>query len=196
MNHYASPARLRFRATAQPAGEPVTLAEALVHARVDSEEDHALLQGYLIAARQWCEAHLGRPILPTPVAAEAEAWPCGGGFLLDAPIIAVSGITYTDTDGALAAWGDYITRRQPGGAMLLRTATGASWPVLGADPVIRIEAVAGFEDDVPEPIRLAILQLAAHWFAVREPVSVGNVASEVAFTAAKLLQPYRWRLIG
>lgn len=188
--------RLAFTATAQPATEPVTLAELRAQARVDGPDDDALLLGYLIAARQHLEHYLGRPILPTPMRAEIEAWP-DDALLLDAPVISVDGVSHTGSDGQPAAWTDFVVRAGPGGTKWLRPAAGARWPTLGTDPVIAITITAGWLPALlPEIVRTAIVQLAAHWFSVREVVNVGNITSEIPETGKTLLRGLRWRLIG
>ena len=53
---------------------------------------------------------------------------------------------------------------------------------------------AGYGDepeDVPAPIRQALLLLVAHWFERREPVVLGAAPQEVPATVAGLLLPYR-----
>jgi uncharacterized phiE125 gp8 family phage protein len=58
---------------------------------------------------------------------------------------------------------------------------------------IELDVVAGYGDaatDVPEPLRLAIRQLAAHWYENRGVVAGGSGASLPANVAA-LLAPYR-----
>ncbi len=193
--------RVSFTATAQPAAEPVTLGELRAQVRVDDGADDALLMGYLVAARQHAEAYLGRPILPTPMRAEIEGWAgtrdMGGPLWLDAPVITVNSVTYTGADGLPAVWNDFILRPAPGGLKALRPATGADWPTLGDDPVITITITAGWTIDLlPAQVTVAILEIAAHWFNVREVVNIGSITSEIPETGKALLRPLRWRLIG
>jgi uncharacterized phiE125 gp8 family phage protein len=164
---------------------------------VDDNADDALLLGYLIAAREHIEDYLGRPILPTPMRAELEAWPDDGALLLDAPVISVDAVTYTGSDGQPAAWTDFVVRSRPGGLKALRPAAGASWPALGVDPVITITITAGWTAALlPDVVGTAILQTAAHWFSIREVVNVGSITSEIPQTGKTLLRGKRWRLIG
>lgn len=189
--------RMAFTTAAQPPGEPVTLAELRAQSHIDDGADDALLLGYLIAARQAAEAFMGRPIQPTVMTGTAEDWPDSAGFKLDAPVISVDQVTYTDASGAVVPWTGYLLRNAPGGPKVLRPATGANWPTLGTDPVITITIMAGWTIDLlPEPVRVAILQMAAHWYSVREVVNIGGNAIMVPETGKELLRPYRWRLIG
>jgi uncharacterized phiE125 gp8 family phage protein len=198
--------RISFTATDQPATEPVTPAELRAQVRVDDGGDDAMLMGYLLAARQAAETFLGRPILPTPMLARLEEWPGSSGIsgarlVLDAPVITVDAVTYTALDGTTTAWtasaSGYVLRDAAGGTKALRPASGVSWPALGSDPVISITITAGWAAAmVPEDIKLAILQMAAHWFSVREVVNIGASVFEIPQTGKDLLKPYRWRLIG
>lgn len=189
--------RVNFAATAKPAAEPVTLAELRAQVRVDDASDDAMLLHYLIAAREHVEGYLGRPILPTAMRAELEAWPDSGPLVLDAPVISVDSVTYTGADGQPATWTGFVVRAAAGGMKTLRPAAGASWPVLGDDPVITITITAGWTDALlPEVVKTVILQTAATWFAVREAVNIGNITSEIPGMGKQLLRGKRWRLIG
>ena len=189
--------RVMFAATAQPAAEPVTLAELRAQVRVDDAADDALLLAYLIAAREHVEGFLGRPVLPTPMRAEIEAWPESGALVLDAPVLSVDAVTVTAPGQPAVPWADFLVRPAAGGLNALRPATGASWPSLPDDAVIVITITAGWPAElVPEVVRTAILQTAAHWFAVREVVNIGNISSEIPETGKQLLRGKRWRLIG
>ena len=58
---------------------------------------------------------------------------------------------------------------------------------------IEIDLTAGYGpdgEDVPAPLRMAILQLVAQWHETREPVAFGAVA-EVPASVAALTAPYR-----
>jgi hypothetical protein len=72
--------------------------------------------------------------------------------------------------------------------VFIRPTATTDWPELGDDPVITVTVTAGFAE-TPEPIVMAILLLAAHWFGNRE--TVGPNMSELPFTVAALLAPYR-----
>lgn len=193
--------RMAFTTTSYGSGEPVTLAELRAQTNVDDAADDAMLLGYLIAARQAAEAFIGRPILPTVMAGTAEEWPVSAGFLLDAPVISVDSVNYTAANGTVTTWtagaSGYLVRDAAGGAKKLRSAKNVAWPTLGDDPVITITITAGWTVDLlPESVRTAILQMAAHWYAVREVVNIGSTAAMVPETGKELLRPYRWRLIG
>jgi hypothetical protein len=204
---------------ASPSREPVTLEQLRGHVRVDDSADDRLLRSYLVAARERAESILGRPIVPRTVRATFERWPCAGdaGFwlsgaggwggpsfpqrrdqlVLGTPVSSIDAIRYTDTTQTQVAWTGFIARTSPGEVTRVRPATGQDWPTLGIDPVITLDATAGFVI-IPEAIVAAILLIAAHFYLNREEVLTGTrlVAIQLPLGAGDLLAPYRWRWIG
>lgn len=209
------------RTVAFPTREPVTLEQLRRHVIVDNGVDDALLRGYLAAARSHVETVLGRPIVPRPVRAtfydwpERWYWPATGGYgpitggcrntaglTLLLPLVSVDVIAYTAADGTVTPWlpgpAGWIARTSPGEVTHVRPAAAASWPVLGADAVITLDATAGYAA-VPPPIVEAILLLAGHFFANRESVIVSDgraIVAEVPQTVKALLTPHRWQWLG
>jgi hypothetical protein len=51
---------MSLRLIQPPAVEPITLDEAKVQARIDHDDDDALLEGFIGAAREWCEQFTSR----------------------------------------------------------------------------------------------------------------------------------------
>lgn len=187
--------RVLPRTVSEPATEPATLSQLRAQVRVDDNADDAMLMGYLISARQHIENLLGRPIVPRTVRATFEAWPVLGSVELMMPVNSVDAVTYTDTTQAQVAWTGFVTRTSQGGVTTVRPASVGWWPVLGNDPVITIDATAGFTT-VPEPIIEAICRFAAHLYANREDVVVGGGFGGVAVLPGgvrELIAPYRWR---
>jgi uncharacterized phiE125 gp8 family phage protein len=76
----------------------------------------------------------------------------------------------------------------------LELVDGYSWPTtFFRSNAITVRYVAGVTamNDVPEPIRHAILMLAAFWHENRETVNIGNITSALPFTVDALLAPSR-----
>ncbi|NBX73427.1 MAG: phage gp6-like head-tail connector protein [Alphaproteobacteria bacterium] len=59
----------------EPATEPVTLAEAKAHCRVDIDADDALIQGYIRAARELCEDYVERTFVTQQLQMKLDQWP-------------------------------------------------------------------------------------------------------------------------
>ncbi len=203
--------------TVPPASEPLTLAEAKLHARIDGDADDTLVSCLIAAARQWAEGYTGRAFLTQTWRMWRDAWPAarseGVAFVTLArpPLISVASVQLFDEADAATVWpaSSYFvdTAREPG-RLALRS--GAGWPsVSRAANGIMIEYAAGYGSDpelVPGPIKTAILQLVAHWYEHRG--EAGGMAGEArglagAFNAVNvpmviqaLLDPYRVRGLG
>ena len=127
---------------------------------------------------------------------ELDAWPEGG--VVELPIHPVQ---FIDTVKVVADGGSLTTLDETsyvldGTANPARLMPAAGiWPVPGAAAQgIEIAFSAGFgdaADDVPQPIRHALLMLIAHWYEQREPVAIGTTATRIPDTVSALLAPYR-----
>lgn len=188
--------RILPREIAPPLREPVTLAQLKAHVRSDAAEDDADLRGFIAAARAHAEQLLGRAIVPRPVRAIFDGWPCGDGQLeLLVPVVSVDAVTYTGpAGGAAPAWTGFVARTSNGGVTRVRPASGQDWPALGSDPLITLDATSGYAR-VPDDLRQAILMIAAHWHANREAVTVDGGA-DVPMSARDILRSHRWRWLG
>ncbi len=198
---------------APPALEPVTLADMKAHARIDADSDDALLTGFITAARQWAENYVGRAFVAQTWRMTLDDWPEGLSVELPRPpLLAVESVRTFDADDASQVWAAdnyYVDTISEPGRVTPRAC--AAWPVPGrALNGVEIDYVAGYgsaADDVPEAIRLAIKQLATHWYEHRgEAVimsatrndAVANLGGvNVPYVIQALLDPYRLRrLVG
>ena len=192
--------RVVMRAIGEPAAEPVTLGQLRDQVRADSDTDDAALLGYGITARTLIEQWLGRPTMPQTVRGICEAWPETGSLALSMPVSTVDLVTYTDTAQVVTTWTagatGWLARVSQGGVTSIRPATGIAWPDLGDDPVITVNATAGF-DIVPEPICTAIAKLAGYLHADRDGVGEAGMGfGKLPRDICDLIQPWRWRVLA
>jgi uncharacterized phiE125 gp8 family phage protein len=182
--------------TEAPEVEPIALAEAKAHLRVDEDHEDALIAQLIVAARMFVERTLGLALLTQGWAYFLDAWPRSSCVALPiAPVRSVDAVTLHEATGgsteidAEAYAADILS--QPARIVF----KGAAPPVLPRElNGFEIAFTAGYGDeaeDVPPPIRHAITLLVAHWFERREPVVLGAAAQEVPATVAGLLLPYR-----
>lgn len=183
----------RIERVAQPAFEPLTLVEVKQQCRVDAvvTDDDAFLTRCIRSAREMIEGPDGRGL-----AIVAANW----RLTLDCfpkeiripmgPVLAIESIDCVDgagisqtLDPADYQWrpGRYEARIQP--------AYGKAWPA----PRNQFDAVtvtfkAGFKgteedpvklDNIPEPLRVAMMMLISHWFVNRSTTVVGTVPTEI-----------------
>jgi uncharacterized phiE125 gp8 family phage protein len=83
-----------------PAVEPVALADAKAHLRIDSGDDDALLTAALVAARVHVEALTRRVLIEQGWRVYRDAWPPDRSLTIRlAPLISVDAVTIYDADG-------------------------------------------------------------------------------------------------
>jgi len=190
-----------------PALEPVTVAEAKSHMKVEHTDDDTLIAVYIKAARQRLETRTRRTFVTTTWKMHFDRFPkhLGVGdarrarrFIIECPPLqTVSSIKYWDTDGALQTLStDYYlvdAASEPGE---ICQKYGYTWPATRAlANAVGVEYVAGYGDeaaDVPADIRVAVLLLAAHFYEHREAVA-DTAMVEIPLGIQWLTDPCRMR---
>lgn len=158
-----------------PTAEPVTLAEAKLHCRVDGSADDALIGTLIAAARSQAEHILGRSLMTQTWELVLDAFPDGGIELGMPPQQSIVSVKYLDTAGGEVTLGSTAyaldTDSLPGW-LLPDADTG--WPQAGAIAnAVRVRFTAGYAsaDDVPDAIKQWILVNVGYWYANREAAS-------------------------
>ena len=183
--------------TQGPSVEPVSLAEAKAHLRVDGSDEDTLIASLITSARVHIETTLGQALNTQSWSLFLDRWPAVATVsLLRAPVISVDAVKTYDADDVATDFApeNYFadTVSDPP-RLLLRGAT--PWPQPGRiGNGIEIAFTAGYGAaafDVPEPFRQAILMLVAHWFENREMVALSGQPTKVPATVMSLITPYR-----
>lgn len=178
--------------TTPPGGEPVTLAEAKAHLKVDTDDDDALIEALISAARARIEWHTGRALMTQGWTLWLDAWPANGIVEIPLPPLqsVLSVTVFASDDSASVLDGDAYrvgTASAPG-RLALKSALAPPVATLRNTDGIAIAFVAGYGEasDVPAAIRQAILCIVADLYTHR-----GDADSLVGITAQDLLAPYR-----
>jgi uncharacterized phiE125 gp8 family phage protein len=192
--------RSLVRAT-PPAVEPVTLAEAKAHLRVDIATDDALITSIIKAAREWCEEYLDRSLVHTQWTMRMDSFP--HEFVLPRPPMATSGtvtattITYTLETQAVETL-DTATYRvdrhdTPG---RIRVVYAGTWPAhLFDENSVTVTWWGGYGADgtsVPAAIRSAMLMIISSLYEHRTAVLTGTISKEIEFGVKSMLDAHRW----
>jgi uncharacterized phiE125 gp8 family phage protein len=171
-----------------PALEPVTLDEAKAHLRVGTADEDALIATLITAARARAEWHLGRALVAQGWIQWLDNW-CAVVELALPPLIAVTAVTLYARDGSETVIDPsrYFvdTASAPGRIAFDCAAPGD----LRRRNAVAIAFDAGYgeaADDVPAPIREAILRIVADLHVNR-----GDGGESVPQSALSLLAPYR-----
>lgn len=165
-----------------PVVEPVELAMAKLHCRVDISTDNDVFLGLIISARQMVEQRAGRALITQTWRLSLNGWPANGMIELPhAPLQSVTSIQYTDGAGATstvsAATYTVDTDSEPGRVALKYNQTWPTVATLATVNPIQVAYVAGYgatAASVPEMYRQAILLLVGHWYENREAVIGGT----------------------
>lgn len=194
-----------------PAAEPVTLAEAKSHCRVDIADDDALITSLITVARQQVEQETGLSLItqtweltldafPDRQVA-AESWRYRDGTFPESfidlprpPLASVVSVKYIDETGVeqtmSASNYKVITDRHPGRVAL---AYDKSWPTARSEPnAVTIRYTAGYGasgSSVPQSIRQWILLQIEHWY--RNRGSAGDKPMTPLPFVSGLLDPHR-----
>jgi len=191
---------------AAPAVEPLTVAEATVHLRVDSPApDAAYISTLITLAREYTEGIMNRALITQTWDLYLDRFPSFNEQPIDIPkppLQSITYIKYTDTDGVEQTWSaaKYAVdaRKEPA---TVRPAYGEVYPTTRAyENAVNIRFIAGYADsgaspidladNVPQPIKFAILLLVGSMYENRESTAPITI-TEVPMGYEMLIQPYR-----
>lgn len=177
---------------------PVTLDEAKNHLKVDVSADDTLITNLIKAATSSCEEYTNRFFITTSLNQYGDVW-ADISELFKSPAKTITSIKYYDEDNVLQTLSSSI--------YLLDVAVMPSRIGLQPNqsfPTIanRINAIdVAYEVGVDDPanvdngIKQAILLTIGHWYANRETVVVGRIATEIPMAAKYLLDQYKIQVI-
>jgi uncharacterized phiE125 gp8 family phage protein len=183
---------------APPEEEPVSLAAAKLHLRVDGTAEDGYIRGLVAAARMDAEHQTGRALVAQTWRLTLDAFPPGDIELPRPPLQSVKSITYLDADGVRQTIdpAEYraITDELFGRVVL---AYNAAWPSCRSEPgSVQVTFVSGWPEaaDVPEAIRHWIKIKLTTLYEQRGMVITGTIVSESPRQAWDvLLDGYRVR---
>ena len=186
-----------------PAVEPLTVAEAKLHLRVDISDDDVFIGTLITAAREWVEAYLDRTLITTQLILRAAEFPTEE-LELARPPMATAGtatavvITYTLADTTTATLSTALYRvdrtTTPGNVAPVINGT---WPsdVIEDANAVAVTYWAGYgptSASVPATIRHACLMLIGHWYDRRSAVLTGTISKPIEFAVESLLASNNW----
>ncbi len=182
--------------TSGPAIEPVTLAEAKAHLRIDTASEDALIASIILTSRLHIETALGLGLINQTWMMVLDRWPGGGAVDIPiAPLQAVTAVRVRNSAGTAIAVSptNYlvdIVSKPP------RLVWNNSAPTFPGVPVngIEIDLSVGFgaaSASVPGPLKHAILMLTAHWYEHRDPVEIGSSSADIPDAVSDLIAPFR-----
>lgn len=181
-----------------PAAEPVTLAEAKAHLRVEVTDDDAIITALIAAARALAEQETGRSLITQTWRRTHDQFP--DSVRLDrGPVQSVTSVKYLESvagEQTTLSPASYIvdSASAPG---WVQPAYGFDWPDVWPEiNAVEVTYVTGYGADgtaIPEPIKLWVKLMVGHYYANREASFVPAarvVMTPLAFIDG-LLDPFR-----
>jgi uncharacterized phiE125 gp8 family phage protein len=176
-----------------PAQEPVRLSEALEHLRIDHGYDDAMVARHITAARTHIENRLSRTLISREYELRIDRWPRDGAIGLPRPpALEVLEVSYLDDNNqAVALFAEeYELYADPLSPMVAVETPQPDPAVTSLGIGVRYRAGEGpTPENVPEPLRQAVLLLTAHFYERREPLEGEGLALPYGIEA--LMAPYR-----
>lgn len=173
----------------QPAEEPISLADAKTHLRVDDPAEDSLIQVFITAARQHVENVCERALMPQVWQEQMPSFPASielrGGV-----VSAVQSVIYIDQDGVQkildpSAYYAWLAARPP------QIYPIGSWPATRdqAD-AITVQYAVGYADaaSVPGPLRAAMLLIIGDLYSNRSAQAGVQIFQNL--TVNRLLLPW------
>ena len=198
---------MNLKVLARGTAEPVTLAEAKLHLRVDVADDDVLIGAMISAARDMVERYTSRTLIYTAYRMTMDMWTWDIELprspAVEAAANLITGISYATP--RIRYWdNDYVQQTityadddfellLDNNPPLLVLPPSTIWPITAPlqRGAIEIDWIAGYgaaSTGVPQLLRLAIMMLVAHWYEHRE--AVGSFGSEVPLAVDSVLRLY------
>jgi uncharacterized phiE125 gp8 family phage protein len=184
----------RWSQATAPSFEPLSLAEAKAHLRVDVADEDTLISSLVSAARLYVEARTGRMLPQRTFVVEFDGFPINGEDIVlpFAPVSAVASMSYFDTEGTTRSMTVGTNYRLALGLHLPRIklpVLSTAWPdCANVSDAVSVSLTAGYSggNAVPEVIKHAMRLLVGHWYENREAVVTGTISSDVGMTVDAL----------
>jgi uncharacterized phiE125 gp8 family phage protein len=183
----------RYSVATPPAEEPVTLDEAKTFARIDVDDDDALVTALITASRIAVERETGRALITQTIDAYMDCVPPLHVLNLSyRPIQSVTTIEgINDDDSTDAVDSGSIVLDGANGRIGVKSTASAITGTRSVD-AFHVQYVAGYglAVDAPEWAKTAIKQLVAHWYEHRESHQEEDI-KEVPYAIKLILDQHK-----
>ena len=165
-----------------PETTPITYEDVSAHMRLSNEDEKSYIEGFVIpAVVDYCEQYLNKKFITQKWQMILNYFPSNEIILPWPPLQSVEFVKYLDLVGNEIEYdaNKYIVKRAIGDVAYsqhrfgaIELVSGESWPqAKDTWDAVKIEFICGYGDDgesVPAVLRVAMLQLCAHWINNRE----------------------------
>ena len=197
-----APPRYRLQrrplAPAPQAVPPLSLDEVVLHLRLDPEAkdgpEKLLLEGMIAAAARHLEDYAGITLLHTGWRMTMRHWPPVWNMPLDLPMPPFHQLLRIEVAGEDLDINEFLVEDDETMAARLYPKSGFwRWAWSPTPAMIVINWIAGHEkpDEIPSPLRLAMLMAIGHWYENRETSQQFQLYPIVELGWQSLLTAYR-----
>ena len=176
-----------------PTTEPITLAEAKLHARVEHDADDAMITGFIAAAREDAEHELGRPLAAQVWQVTVDAFPAVE-MALGPDVTGIQSIQYLDAAGVLQTLDQaaYVLDNMDRAQCFALPADGYEWPsTYDTANAVRVRIACGL-DPVPETVKAWMLLRIGALIEHRAAIAAGQTLAAMPDRFVdRLLDRYR-----
>jgi uncharacterized phiE125 gp8 family phage protein len=182
--------------TVPPAVEPVTVADAKSHMRIDGSDEDVLIASLLLTSRLHIEVALSLALITQSWTLTLDRWPSGREVELPlAPLRSIDEVRVKNAEGIsnVATPEGYLVDLASRPARLVWNNSVPPAPKVRANG-IEIDMTVGFGatgDSVPAPLKHAILMLTAHWYEHRDPGEIGSEGARIPDAISSVIKPFR-----
>jgi uncharacterized phiE125 gp8 family phage protein len=179
-----------------PLAEPITLAEAKAHLRLDADDEDTLLAALIRAAREHMEAETGLCLINRLLRLYLDDWPEGRVIqIARGPVQTIEMVTVYDSAGAPVEvdTSGYVLDGAARPARLILPERPATERALNG---VEVDFTAGFGEsgvDVPDTLKRALLLHVAAMFELRGVLEPQDQPGAVPAGYDRLVAPYRLR---
>ena len=175
--------------------EPVTLAQAKDWLKIEGTSEDTLVSTLIVSSRLVIEQATRRMLITQTWRLLLDVWPDGTCVEFPVgPVQDIASIRVRDLAGNAAAVdaSAYVAdlHRDPARVVFVSPPPSPAWPVSG----IEIDVVAGYgdsADNVPQPLRQAMLMLIARWHQNRGDALADASGMALPDPVVALIGPYR-----
>ena len=185
---YVISPHIRYQTASGAAEEPLTVAEAQTHLRVDGDDTYLTM--LIAAARTQCEAFTCRTMVATTYEQFFDDFTTESFTLYWGPVSSVASIQYYDEDNALQTFasGNYHVDAVMDRARIVLD-DDADWPEVYDKPnAVKITYTAGYANAaaVPAQLKYAMLLMIGEMYERRE-----NHVKNLPTAVEHLMHPYK-----
>lgn len=182
-----------YKVTVQPAEEPITLAEAKAHLRVEFSTEDSLITSLIVAARQIVEQYTGIGLISQTITEYYDTFPIYYPKFIRLSVgnvVSVTTLKYYDTGGTLQTWStdNYVLDATIYPARIGRKENITYPQVLNELNAVEVTYIVGWSSasEVPELIKSAMYLILADLYENRE-----DRKRALPQASQMILQPYK-----